>query len=233
MPLTAAQICTEARTIAKCPGYSAQSGRALNLTLDDLVLHRELKVNRKPSTISVTSGTNGPFNLPTDYLRTYDLFYTVNNMPFFLKPASQEYYDGIFKDPSVANYPFLYATDLTPQADTPSTGIALLYIYPQSTSALTLTHRYMVKRAQISTPESSSTIPWFEDQDYLIHATATRLMKLTDDMRYADYVNNGEGLLRNHLVMEGDEGQVVKEVKLDPWRFRNARRLRPTKTQPF
>ncbi len=233
MPLTAAQICTQSRTIAKCPGYTSQSGVALNLTLDDLVLHRDLKVCRKTNTITVSAGTNGPFNLPVDYLRTYDMFYEVNNMPFFLKPATQEFYDGLFKSPSVANYPFLYATDLQPQAQTPVTGIPLLYIYPRSTSSLSITHRYMIKRDGITTPESSSSYPWFQDQDYLIHATAMRLMKLTDDARYADYVIQGDNLLRNHLLMEGDEGPTVREVKLDPWRFRNNKRAKPTKSQPF
>lgn len=231
--LSAAQICTEARTVAKCPGFSAQSGRALNLTLDDLLLKRNVKINRYSGSIAVTSGTNGPFNLPADYLRTYDLFYTVDNQPYFLTPVEMGYYDAIFKDPSVATYPYLYATDLQPQAATPDTGIPLLYIYPASTSALTLTHRYFLRRPNISTPETSASVPWFPDQDYLIHATAMRLMKLTDDARYEKFKDDGESMLRDHLLMEGDEQGVVHEVKLDPLRFRSRGGLKPTKTQPF
>ena len=230
MPLTATQITTKARAIAKCPGFLSQSGEYLNLTLKDLVLHRELKMLRKQGSISVTVGSNGPFALPTDYLRTYDLFYTVNNFPYFLFPLSQEQYDQLFKDPSIANYPYSYTTDLTAQ-QTQSAGS--LFIYPQSTTALTLTHRYMVNMADISTPESSSTVPWFPDQDYLVHATATRLMQDTDDQRYESYKVMGENMLRTHLIMEGDEQKVVKEIRLDPQRFHLNRNLRPTKISPY
>lgn len=231
--LTAAEICTKARGIAKCAGYSTQSGEDLNLVLSDLVLHRNLKINRYPATVSVTAGTNGPFNLPDDYLRTYDLFYVLNGIPYFLDPMGLDQYDALYKDPSIANYPSRFATDLQPQAATPDTGIALLYIYPQSNAAIDLTHRYMIRRDDISTPAASSSIPWFPDQDYLVHATATRLMKLTDDARWPTFVEQGEAMLRQHLLTEGDEQQVVKEVRLDPQRFRTFQRLKPTKTQPW
>ena len=227
--ITSAQIVTAALTMAKAPGMTSFGGQQLNLVLSDLVLHRDLKINRYTASISVTAGTNGPFNLPADYLRTYDLFYTQNGLPYFLRPISLEQYDAEFKDPSIANYPYEFATDLQPQAATPDTGIALIYIYPQTSAALTLTHRYMIRRADITTPESSSSIPWFPDQDYLIHATATRMMKITDDARYELFVKDGEEMLRTHIIMEGDEQQVVKEVRLDARRFRLRRSLAPTK----
>lgn len=228
--ITASAIVTLACQIAKCPGFTSQGGQQLNLVLNDLVLHRDLKMNRVKTTIAVTIGSNGPFTLPTDYLRTYDLFYTINNFPYFLFPMSQEQYDQLFKDPSIANYPYSYTTDLTNQA-TQTAG--QLFIYPQSNTALTLTHRYMIKRADLATPESSSTVPWFEDQDYLIHATAMRLMKITDDARYDKYKLDGEDMLRTHIIMEGDEQRVVKEVRLDPQRFHMNRTLRPTKLNPY
>lgn len=227
--LTAAQIVTKACAIAKAPGFITQGGQDLNLVLNDLVLHRDLKLNRYSSSISVTSGSTGPFNLPADYLRTYDLFYSINGQKYFLRPVSTLEYDANFQSAGVANYPYEYQTDLQPQAATPDTGIALLYIYPQTNAALTLTHRYMIRRADISTPSSSSSIPWFPDQDYLIHATAARLMKLTDDQRYEQFKTDAENMLRTHIIMDGDEQQVVKEVKLDPRRFRIHGRLRATK----
>lgn len=227
--LTAAQICTLARSIAKCSGFAVQSGQMLNLVLDDLCLNRDLKINRASTTITVSSGTNGPFNLEQDYLRTYDLFFEQNGLPYFLRPISQEQYDLEFKDPQVANYPYEFTTDITPLAADPSTGIPLLYIYPQSSGSIELTHRYMIRREAISSPESSTEIPWMLDQDYLLHATATKLMKITDDERWAAYVERGEMMLRPHLIMEGDEQQVVKEVRLDPRRFRRSRSLKPTK----
>lgn len=228
--ITSAQIVSLACQIAKCPGFTQQGGQQLNLVLNDLVLHRDLKMNRKQGSIAIQIGSNGPFALPTDYLRTYDLFYTVNNFPYFLFPLSQEQYDALFKDPSIANYPYAYATDLTNQA---TQGACSLFIFPQSTSALTMTHRYMLNRSDIATPENSATVPWFPDQDYLIHATATRLMKITDDGRYDKFVADGETMLRIHLIEDGDEQQVVKAIKLDPQRFHMNRSLRPTKLNPY
>lgn len=230
MPLTAAQIVTKACQIAHCPGFTQQGGQDLNLALNDLCLHRDLKMLRQEETIAVSSGVNGPFLLPANYLRTYDLFYTVNNFPYFLFPISQKNYDQIFKDPSIANYPYCYATDLTAQQ---TQGQGSLFIFPQTTSALSLTHRYMINMADIATPESSSTVPWFQDQDYLVAATALRLMKLTDDQRQEQFKRDCEGMLRIHLIMEGDEQQVVHDIGLDPRRFRINNKIRPIKLNPF
>lgn len=186
---------------------------------------------RQQETITVIVGINGPFLLPANYLRTYDLFYTVNNFPYFLFPLGQDQYDALFKDPSIANYPYAYTTDLTAQQ---TQGQGSLFIFPQSTTPLFMTHRYMIRMADISSPENSSTVPWFQDQDYLVHATATRLMKTTDDGRYDKFVADGNDMLRIHLIMgDGDEQKVVKEIRLDPQRFHMNRTLRPTKLNPY
>lgn len=225
--LTAAAICSLAAQIAKCPGFTTQAGQALNLVLDDLSIHRDLKINRVPTTITVQAGTNGPFNLETDYLRTYDLFFLQNGLPYFLRPASNELYDLQFKDPSIANYPYMWTSDLSPVA---TGGVGLLYIYPQSSGQIDLTHRYMIERPVIANAATSTSIPWFPDQDYLVKATAVRLMSITDDARYSRYLAECDAMLRTHLIMEGDEQAVVHAVKLDPWKFRsNNRMLRPTK----
>lgn len=229
MSLTASQIVTLALQMAKCPGYLTQGGQALNLVLNDLVIHRDLKVNRKTAFITVQTGKNGPFNLESDYLRTYDMFYPQNNLPYFLHPVSLEQYDAEFKDPSISNYPYEFATDLSVEAQTASGTAGQLYIYPQSSGQIVLTHRYMVNRADITTPESSSLVPWFNDQDYLIQATAYRMMRITDDTRYDKFVIDCENMLRTHLIMEGDEQEVVKSVGLDPRRFKFNRNLKPTK----
>jgi hypothetical protein len=227
MPLTASQIVTYALQIAKCPGFTSQGGQSLNLVLQDLVLHRDLKINRVTSSILVQTNNNGPFNLESDYLRTYDLFFQQNNLPYFLHPISMEEYDQEFKDPSIANYPYEFATDLSPQA---VGGLGLLYIYPQSSGQITLTHRYMLQRADIATPETSALIPWFPDTDYLIHATAYRMMRITDDDRHDKWVKEANDMLRIHMIQgDGDEQAVVKSVRLDPRRFHSNRSLKPTK----
>ena len=230
MSITAAQIVADACAIAKCPGFTSQGGRALNLVLSDLVLHRNLKVNLVSTTINVVANSNGPFNLESDYLRTYELMYYIEDQPYFLQPSNRAQFDSEPNKSTTSNYPYEWATDLSPVANG---GLGLLYIYPQSNQNLSMNHRYMVQRADITTPETSSSVPWFSDQDYLVHATAMRLMRITDDTRYDRFVADCERMLEVHLLTEGDEQQVVKEVKLDPRRFRTAGSLRPTKLDPW
>ena len=230
MAISAAQMVYEALAIAKCPGFLPQGGRALNLVLSDLVMHRNLKVNCVSAVIAVPAGSNGPFSLELNYLRTLDLFYLVDGEPFFLTPSNRVQFDSEPSKATMSNYPYEWASDLS--MVTPSVP-GQLWIYPQSSTNLSLTHRYMVRRPDITTPEASSVIPWFEDQDYLIQATALRIMRITDDSRYALFENECERLLETHLLTEGDEQQVVKEVQLDPRRFRSAGATRPTKTNPW
>lgn len=230
--LQAQQIVARACAIAKCPGFIQQGGIYLNMVLEDLWLHRDLKINRVTEFITVQANNYGPFTLPLNYLRTYDLFFQQNNLPYFLNPISTEEWDQEFKDPSIANYPYEYMTILldetTAQAQVPPSSGAL-YIYPQSSGLITLTHRYMVKQPDITAPETSTTIPWFPDQQYLIKATAAELMGESDDTRQESFRAQCMDMLRTHLIMEGDEQAVVKSVRLDPRRFHSNRTLKPTK----
>lgn len=233
MALSAATIVADALAISKCPGFTSQGGRALNLVLNDLVLHRNLKVNLVSSTIPVAANSNGPFTLEADYLRTYELLYYINDQPYFLRPSNRKQFDSEPNKSTTANYPYEWATDLSPEATSPGSPSGLLYIYPQSNQNLTLQHRYFVERPDITMPETSATVPWFSDQDYLIQATAARMMRITDDSRYPIFMAACEKMLEIHLVMEGDEQQVVKEVQLDPRRFRVGGSLKSTKVEPF
>lgn len=227
MPLTASQIVSQALQIAKCPGFTSQGGQCLNLVLQDLWLIRDLKINRVTTPITVQANSNGPFNLEPNYARTYDLFFNLNGLPYFLKQIGLDEYDAEFKDPSIANYPYEFATDLSPVA---SGGVGLLYIYPQSSGQITLTHRYMVRQPDITTPETSSVTPWFDHTDYLIEATAARVMRITDDDRLDKFEARAEAMLAPYLInADGDEQKVVKTVQLDPRRFRVNRSIKPTK----
>jgi hypothetical protein len=228
--LQSQQIVSLACSIAKCPGYLQQGGQFLNMALEDLWLHRDLKINRVTESIPVQANNFGPFPLPLNYLRTYDLFFQQNNLPYFLNPISTEEYDQEFKDPSIANYPYEFMTILVDETTAIAQSSAgTLFIYPQSSGQITLTHRYMVKQPDITAPETSPVIPWFPDQDYLIKATAARLMDITDDTRRESFLQQCQNMLRVHLIMEGDEQQVVKSVRLDPRRFHSNRSLKPTK----
>lgn len=230
MPLSSQQIVTMSCAVAKVPGYVTTAGNYLNLVLKDLWLHRDLKCNRITQSIVVTANGNGPFPLEVDYLRTYDLFYLQNNLPYFLHPISMEDYDAEFKDPSISNYPYEYATDLSTQVQVPGVSAGQIFVYPQSSGQITLTHRYMVAQPEITSPETSPVTPWFVDQDWLIDAVALRLFAITDDARAPEFKQRLEEQLRIHLIQgDGDEQPVVKMVKLDPRRFHGNRSVRPTK----
>jgi len=202
----------------------------LNLVLADLAMHRNLKVNLETAFITIPANSNGPFNLEVNYLRTYDMLFQVNGEPYFLNPCSLKELDSEIQTIGLATYPYEWASDLS---GVPTLGYGIFYVYPMSNNQITLTHRYYLRQAEISTPETSLTVPWFEDQDYLINAVAARMMRITDDERYQAYLMECENMLRRHLMTEGDEQQVVKSVILDPRRFRIKSHLRSTKQDPW
>ncbi len=228
--MTAAQICQDALMIAKAPGYTALAGRQLNLVLTDLSMKRNLKVNLVTEQIVVTSNTNGPFNLPANYLRTYDLFYLISGVPYFLNPASLREYDEEVQQAGLASFPYEWASDLSAVA---TGGVGKLYIYPQSGQSVSMTHRYYLLQPEITSPQSSNAIPWFPDQDYLMMALAARIMRTTDDDRMDRFIADAERILEPYLMTEGDEQQVVKEVTLDPRRFTLRGNLPMSKVDPF
>ena len=239
--LTYQQICLRAAQIAKVPGFLLQAGQSLNMILEDLVLNKNLKINRVTQPISLPANTYGPVNLEADYLRTYDLFYAmpsvggasnVNGITMFLNPITMKQMDAEFKDPSTANYPYEFATDLSPQSTSPP-GVGLLYVYPQASGVLPLTHRYMVQRPLVASPESSAETPWFNFARYLITATAADLMMDSGDDRRSAFLVEAAALLQPYLIMEGDEQEAVHNLVLDPRHFRTNKSLRLTKDSPM
>ena len=227
-------------------------GQWLNLVLEDLWLNKDLKVNRFTSTFTLLAGTYGPFPLESDYYRTYDLFYPLptqaglNNSAdiIMLSPATMEEFDAEFKSPSTTNYPYEYATDLSTQAAsqmtavvsaiTPgATSIGALWVYPQISVPLLLTHRYMAKQPDIVNPETSNVVPWFPYTEYLITATAAGMMGVTGDNRTKEFKDRSQEMLRPHLIMQGDEQKTTHSVRLDPRHFRTNRGARPVKAYPF
>lgn len=159
-----------------------------------------------------------------------------------------EQWDSEFKDPSMANYPYEYATDLSTQAQQwtgpppgPSgigtmTSAGQLFIYPQSTGSITLTHRYMKNQPDLVSPEiatTPATYAWFPYVDYLIIATAARMCDFTGDDRAPELAGRAMNMLRPHLIMEGDEQKTVHNIVLDPRRFHFSKGLKPTKASPY
>lgn len=217
------------------------AGQWLTTVLEDLKYKYNLKVNRVTSTINLPTGTFGPINLEADYLRTYDMFYplptsgggTSLGLPQFLSILTMEKMDALFKDPSVANYPYFFATDLSTQAQTASGTAGQLYWYPMTSGSIPVTHRYMRNQPDYITPEISSTVPWFNDSNYLILETASRMCMTTGDSRSKEWHDQAEALLRPLLIMEGDEQQAAKQIKFAPELFHFVRNAKLTKSSPL
>jgi hypothetical protein len=250
------QICLLASQKAKGggttfgSGMTPTAGQMLNGVLEELKLVRNLKMNRVTQPITFPAGTNGPFALEADYLRTYDMFYplptsgggTSQGLPQFLRPLTMEQFDAEFKDPSMANYPYFWATDLSTQVQVWSPGpvgvgtmtsAGQLFIYPQSSGVLVITHRYMKNQPDYVTPELSANFAWFPHSLYLITRTAAEMCDITGDDRKAQWMAESEKMLHPFLIMEGDEQSAVHQIKLDPRAFHFAGTVKPTKSYPF
>ncbi len=221
--LTAQQIVTQACQIAKCPGFTSQAGTSLNYILSELATNNDFWIIRKTTTINIT-GSSPSYALPTDYFRAKEVFYTVNGVPFYLNQIPLEEYDSLIQNTGGASYPYSYATD-------PNTS--LIYFYPNPTLSAAVTLRYQSLPADIATPQSSNTVPWFPYSRYLVHAVATELMKITDDARQPKFIKDGEDMLLAYKKMDNDDQNYATQVKLDRRYFKPATGARPTKQNPI
>lgn len=221
--LTSAQIVNLATQIAKVPGMIIQGGQFLNARLIKVALDQDLDIIRRTTTITALVGQN-KYNLPANYLRAREVFYIINGVNFTLSSRDLSVYDGLFSGPGLQDYPYIYATDIA--ASPPA-----LYLYPAPAVGFTLTVRYMDNLVEITTPESSASVPWFQDQLLLIRWVATDLMMISDDSRLPEFMKASDEEFRRLLQMANDTEDRAMTVKLDPARFRSARSFKPTKVQ--
>ena len=241
MPLTAAQICTLATQEAKCPGFTSQAGQFLNATLQDICMDfdTDAALGSNPFSFnSVTGNGSGPYTLPTDYLRTRvtdgkdELFYTINGVPYPLIQVTLAEYYWMVQTPGFSSYPYNYATDL-------SQSPPVMFVWPPASGSYPCTHRYQKLMADIATPETSNTVPWFPNTTVLQRSVTGRLMGLTGDTRQPDYMSEDferypmswKAILSGWLKNSSDREGAVKTVGLDRRRFgRSFDRLKNTKT---
>jgi hypothetical protein len=102
----------------------------------------------------------------------------------------------------------------------------LMYVWPPPAGSYPLTLVYYAQMADIATPDTSATIPWFDNQAYLLRRLTGELMTLADDDRAPVFLGGespggflgAAAILDRYLKLEGDD-QVVKTVTLDRRRF--------------
>lgn len=217
---SAAAIVALACQAAKGTKYTVQAGQLLNVILQSLNQDYDLDVARGKFTFNFVADNGsgltggGPINLATDYLRCEpeDFFYMVNGVPYVPVNIDLAEYDALAKLPGTASYPYNYATDLS---QTPP----VLYLYPPSSGAYAATMRYRRQMPDITTPETSSTVPWFPNQGYLIKMLTALVMDLTGDTRAAATALAAEGMLLKYLNLKDDHEARAQTVKLDKRRF--------------
>ena len=223
--LTAQQLVTYALQIAKAPGYTAQAGDLLNGRLASLARRFDFDVLLKSTTFSLAAGIQ-QYSLPSDYVRAHELWYYIGGLPQPMRQISLPDYDRINLGSVAMAYPTMYASD-------PSTTPVTLYLYPMPNAQILYYLRYWSQPADITTPATSSAVPWFPDSDYLLTALAADVMRLTDDTRQIAYAQEAEGKLQAFLKMQGDRENHAQVVSLGNSFRGGAGRLPPSKITGF
>lgn len=240
MALQAQQIVSLATQIAKCPGMVIQAGQFLNNVLQSLAQDYDFEVIRKTATFNFnTTGTGngyvagcGPNLMPSDFLRAHKkgAFYYISGVPYTMIGYEQNEFDQFVQQAGNAAYPYAFYIDVS---KTPME----LYCWVPAAGAYAATVRYNPQMPDISSPETSSTVPWFPNTDYLINATASSLMGITNDDRrnpggaFSPQATSDQ--LLAYLKMKDDpESASPKRVTLDRRYFGNTQwsRLPNTKT---
>lgn len=229
MGLQAQQIVALATQIAQVPGFTSQAGQLFNAVLSDLCQTYDLDVARKVTTITLT-GTSGPYTLPSDYLRAPrdGVFYTYNGVKYPLTPIDLGEFDLLVQQAGMQSMPAMFATDL-------SQSPPQLLVWPPPSGSFPLTVRYYAQMADITAPETSNTVPWFPNTDYLVTRLAGELMKITDDERTTTFLGDGvtgaQGILNRYLKLKDDRTDRADQVRLDRRQFGSAfNKLPSTKT---
>jgi hypothetical protein len=224
MSLTAAQIVTLANQAAHTPAFTSQAGQKLNAILQELCQTYDVAQARNIFTFSFTTGptATGPYNLPTDYLRTQNgkQFYLYNGQPYFMTRIELWEYDALIQQPGFMDFPRNFTVDT-------STSPPQEFVWPPASISVPVTVRYFRQMPDIVTPETSNVVPWFPFTQYLITRLTGEMMALADDDRAADFLTDdgeknpqGAGvLLRRFLNMKDDPEGRTKTVELDRRRF--------------
>lgn len=243
MPLTAAQLVDLSTQAAKVPGWTSQAGKLLNAILQDLAMDYDFDAARGTLSVTLTSGLKGPYSLPTDYLRmrqregNTELYYLINGVPYHPRQITLPELNALVFTAGLQDFPRVFATDMS--VAVPFTTGPDLYVWPPANGAYVLLGGYQRQMPDITTPETSTSVPWFPNNNYLLTRLAGELMKLSNDERTAEFLGDDEKafpagagtILTKYLRMKDDGEGMTKTVTLDARRFRNNfSRLHNTKT---
>jgi len=247
--LTSAQIVTLACQIARATGFVSQAGQLLNMVLDELCQTYDFELARTELNFTFNGPLGsgfGPYTLPNDFLRVDgdSVTYYILNQPYRMVRIDMKEWDVLSQQAGLAAYPEYFATTResvqspsTPNAVIPPAANSLMYVWPPSSGAFPGLMRYFRQMPVIATPETSTVVPWFENQAYLIRRLAGEIMVLANDDRAAQFLGDGDDnfigagkLLRNYLKLKDDPEGRAKTIELDRRRFgTNFNRLPNTK----
>lgn len=235
MALTAQQLCSLACSAAGAPNYLPQAGLLLNTILDELAQTYDLDVARgtfnfnfNPSLV-VSAPTEfpnlvnggGPYPLPADYLRANPggVVWFLQGVAYPMIPLDLYQFDTAVQQAGLQNYPSYFATDL-------SLSPPGLVVYPPPSGAYPCMVRYQRQMPDIVTPQTSATVPWFPNSQYLRTRLTGELMAITGDERAVAYLGESpvgaQGILRRYLNMANDNENRPKSVTLDRRVFRTS-----------
>lgn len=225
MALTAAQIVEQACRIAKAPSFTTIAGEWLNMILQELCQNYDFDTARSTYNFT-TTGSAGPYAMPSTYLRAKyrDVFFTINGVQYFPIFIDQARYDTLVQTPGMMSYPTYFATDA-------SASPINMYLWPPPSGAYVFTVRYYRQMADITTPATSTDVPWFPNTNYLVTRLAGEMMKVTNDDRAGGFLSNAEAILDRYLKMKDDHNGKAMNVDLDRSRFRGPGRLLPNTKQ--
>jgi hypothetical protein len=234
--LQAKQIVSFANINAKTPGFATQAGLYLNVILAELAQLNDFELSKglfqintsSPTGVSPTSGIPY-YNLATDHLHVLGdgVFYLVNGVPYNLIQKDQSDFDSLITTTGFNAQMVFFTID---DSTTPST----IAFWPPSNAAYTVNIRYAKQRADIVSPETSTVVPWFPLQQYLIDELSARMMSISDDDRKEKFHERAARMLSKWLTMQRDLESTTLRVKLDRDRFGSAYdQLRNTKTVGF
>jgi len=231
--LTAAQICTRACGMADTPNYLSQAGDYLNQVLASLARNWDFDLLRKSTTINVVAGQvdsygRAVYALPADYLRGSSFYYTIQGANLFCDEIPLEMYDRLVLQPTLTANPYYWTSDIN--ASPPN-----LYLYPVPQQGFTLQMRYRSLPADIPTPSTSATIPWFPNTRYLLYMVAGDLAigYGGDSEGGNEFLQQAETELNRYMKLFNDDEGFGRQVKLDARYFSIGNVTNPTKKLPL